>query len=334
MMTPGPIPPRAALAFAARQQVHSTQPSMDNPPLSGSDDWDAWITRIARVPYSLLLRGESGAGKGLLARQIHDLSGRPGTFINDSAPNISDSLAEAHLAGHARGAFTGADEARMGSLEAAHRGLLFLDEIGSATPLLQGILLRFLDTGSITRVAEHVPRPLDVRFVAATNVDLEVAVADGRFRADLLYRFPLTLEIPPLREQPGRILTMAREFVAREAPKVGYDCPVHLSAAVESLFVRSPWPGNFRQLLNTCISALIAAYPRPELLVCDLPRDIRRGDAGPAAARDAAAQLAWALAEAGGNKSAAARMLGVTRQTVHARVRRTAAESVKPSAQD
>jgi len=215
--------------------------------------------RIAASHAPVLIQGETGTGKELLARHLHTESGRKGPFVAVNGAAITESLAEAEFFGFEAGAFTGATGRREGWFEAAQGGTLFLDEIGDLPLSLQVKLLRVLQEGEIVRVGGRRPIPIDVRVVTATHVDLAGAIAAGRFRQDLFYRLNiLGLRIPPLRERRGDILPLARHFLERHALGHGLDVPL-LTPATESRLVGHRWPGNIRELENTLLRAALHA---------------------------------------------------------------------------
>jgi len=209
------------------------------------------IARAASSDAPVLLRGESGTGKGVLARLLHAQSPRrSGPFVVVSCPTLSAELLASELFGHTRGAFTGAVRDRAGRVESAQGGTLFLDEIAEIPPQVQAQLLRFIQEKEFERVGESRTRRADVRIVAATNRDLVAEVAAGRFREDLFYRLAVVeVHVPPLRDRPEDILRLARRFVsffcraARRREQV-------LSAACERALEAYPWPGNVRELRN------------------------------------------------------------------------------------
>lgn len=216
------------------------------------------IGRAASHDVSVLLRGENGTGKGVLARVLHSRSARrerPLVVVN--CPTLSEELLASELFGHARGAFTGAVKDQEGRVEAAEGGTVFLDEIGEISTGLQAKLLRFLQEKRFERVGENRTRTSDVRIVAATNRDLEAEVKAGKFREDLLYRLNVVeVTVPPLRERPEDILPLARRFVAFFARQARRQ-PPELSAAMERVLVAHSWPGNVRELRNAIERALI-----------------------------------------------------------------------------
>jgi NtrC-family two-component system response regulator AlgB len=218
------------------------------------------VARAATHDVAVLMRGENGTGKGVLARALHLQSPRRDRpFVVVNCPTLSQELLASELFGHARGAFTGAVRDQEGRVEAAEGGTVFLDEIGEISPSLQAKLLRFLQEKHFERVGETRTRTADVRIVAATNRDLDAEVKAGRFREDLLYRLNvIELVVPPLRERTEDILPLAREFVEFFSRQGGRP-PPDISPAAEKLLVGYPWPGNVRELRNAIERALILA---------------------------------------------------------------------------
>jgi len=282
--------------------------------------------RVASTDATVLIQGESGTGKELVARAIHTASPRAACpFVAVDCGAIAEGVLESELFGHARGAFTGAQAARRGLFEEANRGTLFLDEIGDIGQNLQARLLRALQEGTIRRVGTNDPIPVDVRVVAATNQDMEAAVRDGAFRADLYYRLHVvSIRIPPLRERKEDVPLLAEHFAQKHGRAEG----AAVSPAARELLVAYDWPGNVRELENAIARAL-ALNPSGVITPEDLPDVVRRA-APPApgpggldlADRPTLAELerryaTQVLSETGGNKTRAAEVLGIDRKTLY-----------------
>jgi transcriptional regulator with PAS, ATPase and Fis domain len=265
------------------------------------------------------VRGETGTGKELFARALHDHGARrDGPFVAVNCAAIADALFEAELFGHARGAFTGADRARGGLLARAEGGTLLLDEIGELSPMRQATLLRVLESKRYRAVGSDDERPFDVRIVAATNRDLDAAVEEGTFRKDLLYRLRvLEVVVPALRERQGDIEILFRHFLVR----AGSSATI-APAALEALRAYA-FPGNVRELLHQAQRLAATGVARIDL--AHLPRGVRHAfadapaDGGADAER---AEVERALARTGGNISQAAGLLGMTRHGLKKRMLR------------
>ena len=216
------------------------------------------IERIAPSDATVLIIGETGTGKELVARHIHALSKRnKGTFGALNCAALSENLIESELFGHEKGAFTGALATKEGWIETANKGSLFLDEVGDLPLGLQAKLLRVLQEREVVKVGSRQPVPVDVRIIAATNVNLEEAVAASHFRADLYYRFNVAaIHLAPLRERPGDILPLTRHFLKIYGDRLGYD-EIKLSPATELALLNYDWPGNIRELENAVHRALL-----------------------------------------------------------------------------
>ena len=227
------------------------------------------IERLAPSEAPVMIIGETGTGKELVARHIHQLSGRKGPFLAVNCGAINDQLAESELFGHEAGSFTGATGRREGWFEAAQGGTLFLDEIGDLPLHLQVKLLRVLQEREVVRIGSRKPIPVDVRFVAATNVDLDAAVHAGHFRRDLLYRINIAqVHLPPLRERPGDILPLANHFIKQYSKRMNIGT-AHLTSDAREALLAYAWPGNIRELENVIHFALLVAETsevRPEHL--------------------------------------------------------------------
>ena len=223
------------------------------------------VARAAQSDAAVLFRGESGTGKGVLARALHRQSKRQAhPFVLVNCPTLSEDLLASELFGHAKGAFTGAIRDQMGRVEAAEGGTLFLDEIGEMPANLQAKLLRFLQEKQFERIGETKTRQADVRVVSATNRDLDADVRTGKFREDLLYRMNvLEVRVPPLRERADDILPLARHFLAFFARSMGRGAP-EFSPAAERALAGYAWPGNVRELRNAIERAIIL-WPSPRL---------------------------------------------------------------------
>jgi sigma-54-specific transcriptional regulator len=227
------------------------------------------IRLIGPSTANVLVTGETGTGKELIARHVHKLSPRAdGPFVAVNCGAFSESLVDSELFGHERGSFTGATIARAGWFEAARGGTLFLDEIGDLRFSMQVKLLRVLQERQVVRLGSRSPVAIDVRLVAATNVNLENAVAAGRFREDLYYRLQVaTLHIPPLRERPDDILPLAQYFLGVYGERLGLKDPALSSEAIDVLVSGHSWPGNTRELENVIQHALLVCREnivRPE----------------------------------------------------------------------
>jgi transcriptional regulator with PAS, ATPase and Fis domain len=278
------------------------------------------IERAARAPFNVILEGESGSGKELVARAIHRLGPRRHhrlCAINCAA--LTDELFEAELFGHARGAFTGAVAERRGLFEEADGGTLVLDEVGELTPRAQAKLLRAIQEGEVRRVGENFSRPADARIVAASNRSLRAAVEAGTFRHDLLYRLEvIRIVVPPLRERVDDVPLLAARFWQHATSRLGSRAT--LAPGTLGVLARYDWPGNVRELQNVMAALAVTAGRRGSVGPDRLPPAI----AGQAAVRGATLDEARrlfevrfvraALARAGGRRAQAARDLGVSRQ--------------------
>jgi len=283
--------------------------------------------RTATTAATVLITGESGTGKELVARFIHDRSGRKGEFVAVNISALPESLAESELFGHSRGAYTGADVDRTGRFEEAEGGTLFLDEIGDISPPLQVKLLRAIQFGQIERVGENVVRTLNVRIVAATNENLAELVAAGKFRRDLYYRLNvIEIDLPSLRDRKDDIRLLVDHFIKRFAERDGKPMRGISREALDNL-IKRPFPGNVRELENIIERAVVLC--RGDIIrQADLP-PLLEGKAGGGEGgyerRMALFEielLESALQVAKGNKSAAARELGITERHLRSRLER------------
>ena len=286
------------------------------------------VDRIAQSSASVLISGESGTGKELVARAIHSRSARAGKpFVALNCAAMPEALLESELFGHERGAFTDARTARQGLFLQAHGGTLMLDEIGELPLSLQPKLLRVLQEKCVRPVGGKHEVPFDARIVAATNCDLELAVRQGRFREDLLYRVQVIhLEVPPLRARGNDVLQLAQHFVKQFATIAGKDVTGIMQPAAERLLAYR-WPGNVRELQN-CIERAVALTRLSEVSLADLPLKIAQAPPPAELIAESALGVMPPLEEverryilrvyelAGSNKSLAAKVLGVNRKTL------------------
>jgi len=332
---------RAALATAHARGEEVGVPPTDPDPSSEIIVGDPQMTRVYELvrkvadhSITVLVRGETGVGKEVVAAAIHAASGRStGPLIRLNCASLPETLLESELFGHEKGAFTGADRRKIGFFEAAHGGTLFLDEIGEMTPALQARLLRVLETKRITRVGGTEEIEVDVRVICATHRDLEAESRRGTFRQDLLFRIgAFTILIPPLRDRPVEIELLARSFIQQATAKLG-ERPPTLTPAAALALRRHSWPGNVRELRNAIERALVL-QSNGAIDVEDLPDSIRDARApstelvgaafplgGQRDVRDHIAELERvtinaALEACGGNQTEAAKQLGITRRTL------------------
>lgn len=236
------------------------------------------IGRLSGSNLNVLINGESGTGKELVARALHDHSPRMNkVFIAINIAAIPNELLESELFGHEKGAFTGAQNQRQGRFEQANGGTLFLDEIGDMPAELQTHLLRVLSDGKFYRVGGHAQIETDVRIIAATNQDLEKRVEEGRFREDLFHRLNvIRIHLPALRERREDMPALIRHFLARSAEELSVDVK-RMSEEAESYMAKLAWPGNVRQLENTCRWLTVMA-PSQSIRVEDLPPELKSAD--------------------------------------------------------
>src|SRR5215218_1680953 len=231
------------------------------------------LETVAATSSTVLITGETGTGKELAARAIHHNSPRRANrFVALNCSAIPETLLEAELFGHVRGAFTGAVGARQGRLEQAHRGTLFLDEVGTMSTALQMKLLRALQEREFERVGDNQTIKVDVRVIAATNSELGRMVAEGGFREDLYYRLNvIPIELPPLRDRRDDIPILAKHFLEKFSP----DVEMRISQSAMRMLMAYPWPGNVRQLENAVERAVTLSGGRKDIEVADLPPEIQ-----------------------------------------------------------
>jgi DNA-binding NtrC family response regulator len=283
------------------------------------------LDRVAPTRSTVLILGETGTGKELIAREIHRRSPRSGCpFIPINCGALPDTLLESELFGYAKGAFTGADKPMQGLFEAADRGTLFLDEIGNISLGMQARLLRVLETGELMRLGERKVRKVDVRIVAATNSDLKRAVEKGEFRQDFYYRLHvMNLELPPLRDRLDDLPRLAEHFLAQFAQRLNKRIVGFSRRTLQALQAHS-WPGNIRELENAVEHAAILCVT-PEVELEDLPGELRDkgADGAEAGARIVAldelekAHILQMLRECGGHRGRTAELLGINRRTLY-----------------
>jgi two-component system, NtrC family, response regulator AtoC len=291
--------------------------------------------RAARSPINILIVGETGVGKEVMAQMIHQLSSRGGApLLALNCAGLSETLIESELFGHERGAFTGAVQSKRGLFEAAEGGTLFLDEVGEMPPSVQAKVLRAVANREILPVGSVKPRPIDVRIVAATNLDLEKEVEEGTFRRDLYYRLNgITLLVPPLRERQAELPELTRAFVAQAARDAGREPPVVADEAM-NLLLQYRWPGNIRELKNVVERAMVLCEG-PVIDLGHLPVDkmgtnppVDRGSHELALLQLTSTELAErqrmiaALEANVWNQSRAAKMLNIPRRTFVAKLQR------------
>jgi DNA-binding NtrC family response regulator len=299
------------------------------------------IARAAATPATLLITGETGSGKGVVARSVHlrsERRDRPLVHVDCAA--LSPSVIESELFGHERGSFTGADAQRAGRFELASSGTTFLDEVGELTPSLQAKLLRVLEERTFERVGGSRTLPMRARVVAATNLDLESAVREGRFREDLYYRLNvLRISVPPLRNRREDIPELVVRRLGQRARCLGLP-PARPTAALLDRLASQPWPGNVRQLMNV-LERLLVLRPGGHLDVADLERvagaELAQRPGVPASRSEGygehleSERIAAVLESTGGNVSRAARRLRLARSTLRYKIKKHALEGLIPS---
>ncbi|MCK5131065.1 MAG: sigma-54-dependent Fis family transcriptional regulator [Candidatus Sabulitectum sp.] len=281
-------------------------------------------SRVAPIKVTVLLSGESGTGKDVLAGEIHTMSRRRGSYIAINCAAIPEPLLESELFGYERGAFTGADARRQGKFEAASGGTLLLDEIGDMPLPIQAKLLRVLEEEKITRLGGNTPVPVDVRLIAATNRDLAKMVEEGTFREDLYYRIKvIELDVPPLRARKSDIPLLTMSLLRQAAEKFGLPMPEVEPEVIQRL-KSYRWPGNVRQLKNMMESLLVTTQDR--ITVEDLPPEFERVREDACSTLELCLPMTLAVVEdkvikkmldlTGGNRTRTASLLGIGRRTL------------------
>ena len=291
---------------------------------------------VAATDVSVLLQGESGTGKELMAQHLHRESRRAGRpFVGINCAALPEQLAESELFGHRKGAFTGATQDRVGKIQAAANGTLFLDEIGELPLALQAKLLRFLESGECQRLGQAHVEHFDVRIITATNRDLAAAAHAGEFRTDLFYRLNVVpLNLPPLRERPGDIPLLLNALSKQLSAQHGLACPGFQAETMTQL-ENYDWPGNVRELRNLC-ERLVIFCPGADIAPSQLPPEIRAKqnqtfslnlslpDEGIRLDELEVQLIRQALEKTAGNRSRAAGLLGLTRDTFLYRMKKYA----------
>lgn len=340
----------AALATgsASRPSLAASSPSQ-NPTASGRmvigtssamQRIFALVRDAAPSRINILITGESGTGKEVIARAIHDASGRRGLFVPVHCAALPENLLESELFGHEKGAFTGAVELRKGRFELADGGTIFLDEIGEIEPSIQVKLLRVLETRCIERIGGHEQIHCDARLVAATNRNLKEMVAEGTFREDLYYRLEgINIEMPPLRERRDDIPDLTLRFIESAAAENDRDVS-GITPQAQQILNSYCWPGNIRELRH-CVERMVVLTHGDRLDVADIPEDVRDGRCGnvsrvPSGGGDAGHHSAVSVPKlkeserdlimrtlelCGGNRTKAASQLGISRRTLLRRLR-------------
>jgi len=303
------------------------------------------VEQVAPARSTILITGESGTGKELIAKAIHEASQRAGKpFVTVNSSNIPSELLESELFGHTRGAFTGAVAVKKGLFEVADGGSIFLDEIGDIPPETQVRLLRVIQEREFTALGDTTPRRVDVRIIAATNIELKEAVKQGTFREDLYYRLAVVpIELPPLRDRREDILALAQHFIRKYNEENGRQVSEHLAPEVLALLEAYSWPGNVRELENTVERAVVIA-PGNEITRECLRAEISDPESVAASSHDGASTTAVqdigrgvnfydevrrfeidlirrALERTGGHQSRAARLLGMNATTLNSKIK-------------
>ncbi len=288
------------------------------------------VSDVAGSEATVLIQGESGTGKELVARAVHEASGRAaGPFVQVNCSALSENLLESELFGHVKGAYTGAVSDRMGRFQEAGGGTIFLDEIGDVSPVVQVKLLRVLQERVIERVGDNRSIPVDVRVVSATNRNLETLLATGRMREDFFYRIKVvSLIIPPLRDRREDVPLLVTHLLEKIALREGHPGPPPVSGEALRLLMNHDWPGNVRELENALEHAMVLSRGKA-ILGTHLPPELVRTNAGrekhfrdvPLHSDQEQNMLRDALRGAGWNRSKAARRLGIDRTTLWRKIK-------------
>lgn len=284
------------------------------------------VRKVARTDANILITGENGTGKELIAKEIHRQSLRNNELlVNVDMGAISETLFESELFGHVKGAFTDARENRAGKFETANRGTLFLDEIGNLSFHLQAKLLSALQNREIMRVGSDRPIPVDIRLICATNKDLQHMVTGGLFREDLLYRInTIQIEVPPLRERGEDIVLLTEYFIKKYASKYGKPS-LKINNSAHDKLIKYSWPGNIRELDHTIEKAVILSDShilRPEDFFLRQSAPYRTDEPGISLEEAEKRLISSALQKSNGNLSACAEQLGITRQTLYNKIKK------------
>ncbi len=296
------------------------------------------LESVARAEVPVLITGETGTGKELVARRIHRESDRADeNFVVVDCGTLPENIIESELFGHKKGAFTGAHESKTGKFELADEGTLFLDEIGNLPPQMQVKLLRFLQEKKFTPVGGNQPRSVDTRVLAATNIKLEEAIEEGNFREDLYYRLNvMKIELPPLRERKEDIPALAGYFLRQYAPEINPDIEV-ISEDTLEILKSSDWPGNVRELEN-CIRHALAVTDEEKIVPDDLPSNLGGKKEEEEAVHHSGKSLEEVekehilrvLEEEDWNISAATRVLGLNRSTIYNKIEKYELDEERP----
>jgi two-component system, NtrC family, response regulator AtoC len=325
--TPTPVQPGAVIELGAASVVFSsTLLRKPGAPTNETVVVDPAMRRVhelidvvAKSTLTVLLLGETGVGKEMLAARVHAASPRATkAFLKVNCAALVESLLESELFGHERGAFTGASHAKTGMIEAASGGTLFLDEVGELTSSTQAKLLRVLENGEVLKVGATTPVRIDVRFVCATNRSLRAMVDAGQFREDLYFRLDgMTIQVPPLRDRPAEIVPLARHFLGEAARAAGKAEPTLGDDAVETLRAHT-WRGNVRELKNVIARSLLfcegSTLSARHLLI---DQDAKGSSATSDAPDSRRARVLDALQKNQWNQTRTAKALGVSRRTLH-----------------